>query len=118
MEIVVKDAAVVRILEEIADAWRCLRPESYRDFLELMDEESKNLIKPTAMSAGGNMLNFGKLPTDLYVFIKQQMRKRCGIDDFFRDPTNFYLLTKVWSDARIRRTPTNMLFTRDLKLEE
>lgn len=117
MEIVIKNAALVRILEEIADAWRSLRPASYREFLEIIDEESKQLLKPTAMSADGNMLNYCKLPTDLYAFIKHQMRKRCGIDDFFRDPENYRLLTKVWSDTRIRRKPTQMFLTRDMKEE-
>lgn len=118
MQIVVKNAAVVRILEEIADAWRSLRPESYKAFLQIVDEESKQLLKPTAMSADGNMLNYCKLPADLYGFVKHQMCKRCGIDDFFRDHDNYVLLTKVWSETRIRRSPTQMFLTRDFKKEE
>lgn len=118
MEVIVKNAAVVRILEEIADAFRTLRPPSYRAFLAIVDEESKALKRPNAMSTDGHMLNFCKLPADLYTFVKQQMRKRCGIDDFFRDAKNYYLLTKVWSDARIRRTPTHLLLTKELCIDQ
>jgi len=103
MEILFRNKALNDVLEEIITAFYELCPEAAAEFERIVSEESKSLVKESAMSADGNFLNLCKLPKIMYMFIRAQMRKRCGIDDFFRDWENYYLLTKVWKNARIRR---------------
>lgn len=106
MQVLVKNQAVRAELEAIADEWRARFPQEYEDFMSIIDEESKNLIKTTAMSKDGNMLNYCKIPQLLHDFILYRFRKRHGVQDFFRDPKNYRLLAEVWPASRIRRKPT------------
>lgn len=108
-EICIKGAALTTTLNEIADAFRALCPSEYDKFLTVISETNKCLIKPSGMSAQGHMMELCKLPQGIYSFVKQQMRKRHGIPDFFSDPKNYYLLCKVWSDCTIRRKKTPLL---------
>jgi hypothetical protein len=107
-EICIKGAALTTTLNEIAEAYAHICPEEYEAFLGFVGENNKNLIKPSGMSSGGNMMDLCKLPSGVYSFVKHQMRKRHGIDDFFADPKNYYLLCKVWSNCctKHRKTPT------------
>lgn len=115
MDFHIKNNAVTKILEEIADAYRTLFPQKYEDFLKLIQEEKARLIKPTALSEDGTMLSLCKIPTEIYSFVKWQMRKRCDIHDFFHDRRNYYLLCKVWSDLRIKRRESASMSTKDCK---
>lgn len=108
MDFHVKDAAATAVLEEIAAAFRDQFPLYYERCLETLRTNERFLKKPSAMSDEGTLLLMGQLPPILYSFIKHQMRKRCGISDFFADPKHWTLLFKVWPDARIRRTPTRL----------
>lgn len=118
MEILIKNRAITDVLLEIGDAFRALCPADYEHFLKHVQEESTRLIKPSGMSEGGTILNMMKIPMgtnsrgerkSLYAFIREQMNKRCGIDDFFRDKKNYYLLCQVWRDAWVKKTPTPFL---------
>jgi NADH:ubiquinone oxidoreductase subunit C len=109
MEVQVKNAAMTAFLEEIAAAYRDMYPERYADFLKAMAEENKTLLNTTALSNDGTILSLGKLPTELYAFIKFQANKRLGIKDFFSDEANFRLLMKVWPSARVKRTPSTFV---------
>ena len=118
MEILVKNAAVTKVLQEIGDAYAANYPHDYARFIAAVKEESTKLLKPTGMSADGHLMNFMKIPCatnkqgariSLYAFIRKQIAKRCGIDDFFRDRKNYYLLCQVWRDAYVKKTPTHML---------
>lgn len=127
MEILIKNAAVVKVLEEIGATFAAEYPRDYEEFVKHVREESKNLIQPNGMSPGGHLMNFMKIPcatnklgnrVSLYAFIKNQMQKRCGIDDFFRDRQNYFLLKKVWADAYVKKTPTPMLkVTQDVHIQ-
>lgn len=117
-EILIKDQALTRTIEEIADAYRAVRPSEYAAFCRLIDEDSRSLLKPTGMSSEGTLLDLFRLPASLYSFIKQQMRKRHGIHDFFAFPENYRLLMKVWSSCALKRKPTQMLHLRDFEPPE
>lgn len=105
-QVIVKDAAVRAELEAIADEWRAQFPADYEEFLRIIAEESKNVLKATAMSTEGNYLNYAKIPALLHDFIVYRFRKRHGVHDFFRDAKNYRLLAEVWPASRVRRTPT------------
>ena len=105
-QVIVKDAALRAELEAIADEWRARFPDDYDEFLKIIDQESKSLKLPTAMSTNGTYLNYCKVPQLLHDFILYRFRKRHGVDDFFRDPKNYRLLAEVWPASRIRRKPT------------
>jgi len=109
MEVQVKNAAMTAFLEEIASAYRELYPERYAAFLKVMDEENKILLNTTALSTDGTIMSLGKLPQELYAFIKYQAHKRLGIKDFFSDEANFRLLMKLWPAARTKRTPSTFV---------
>jgi len=105
-QVIVKDAAIRAELEAIADEWRAQFPADYEEFLRIIDQESKNVKLPTAMSTEGNYLNYCKIPQLLHDFILYRFRKRHGVPDFFRDAKNYRLLAEVWPASRIRRKPT------------
>lgn len=109
MEIVIKNQAIERDLATIVNWYYTKYPESAASFDSYVSEESSRLIKPTAMTTDGHMLNFAKLPAPLYSIIKRAFSMVHGIDDFFRDQSNYYLLCKVWQTARIKRIPTKLL---------
>lgn len=118
MEILIKNAAVTDVLNDIGNAFRERCPADYDLFIKHVQEESTKLIKPSGMSEGGTLMNFMKIPMatnslgkriSLYAFIRWQMQKRCGIDDFFRDKKNYYLLCQVWRDAWVKKNPTPFL---------
>ena len=110
MEILIKNKSIETFLKEVADAWRDLCPTEYEKFRRYIAEESMSLVKPSGMSHDGHFMNFMYLPEGLYPFIKQQARKRLGIDDFFRDSDNYRLLKKVWPDAAVKTHPTQYLY--------
>lgn len=112
MEILIKQQALVKFLEEVAEAYRSLRPAEYQEFLRIIEEESHSLIKPSAMTRDGSALNFMKVPTSVYLFIKREYRRRFEDADFFADVENYYLLAKVWPAIRVRRKETQMLRVR------
>lgn len=109
MEIIIKNASIIKFIEEVAAAYAEFWPTEYARFKEIVAAESANLIKPSAMSRDGTLLNFCKLPANLYAFIRIQARRRLGLDDFFRDPDNYRLLCKTWPDLRIQRAATQRL---------
>lgn len=109
IQIHVKDAAVTAILEEIASAYADLYPQEYEEFIACCREEEQTLLKPTGMSTDGTMMTFCKIPSTIYSFIKHQMRKRCGIPDFFKEESNYRLVTKIWSTCAIRHKRTARL---------
>lgn len=111
MEILIKNQSIINVLSDIGEAFRALCPDDYDSFIKYVKDEKTKLIKPSGMSTEGHFMNFMKLPCgtnskgeriNLYSFIKQQMRKRCGIEDFFADRHNYYLLCQVWSDAHVK----------------
>lgn len=108
-EILFKGRAVENFLTECVESFYDLKPAVMRAFERIVDEESKSLLKPTAMSEHGHFLNFCKLPADLATFIRQQYRLRFEPVDFFADPDNYYLLCSIFKKARVRRTPTQLL---------
>ena len=108
-EILFKNRALETFVTEIAEAYAELWPAEYRRFKEIIAEESAALINPSALSSDGTLLNFCKLPANLYAFIRHQAFKRLGIRDFFKDKENYYLLCRMWPELRIKRTPTQRL---------
>jgi hypothetical protein len=108
MQIIIKDQALTKTLEEIADAYRAICPSEYTAFLGLVNSASKSLKRPNGMSDEGHFLDLMRFPGRLYPFIKQQMRKRHGIDDFFADKKNYRLVAKVWSEIQTRRKATSV----------
>lgn len=115
MDFHIKNAAAVKVLEEIAEAYHALFPQKYEEFRRMVRDEEARLIRHTALSEEGTMLSLCKIPEEIYAFVKWQMRKRCNIDDFFRWRNNYYLLCKVWSDLRIRRRDTATMSLKDCK---
>lgn len=117
MEILVKNAAVVKVLDEIGEAYRALCPGDWERFIQAVKEEGQRLQKQNAMSSDGTMLNYMKIPCvtwrgrtgNLYAFIKHEMKKRCGIEDFFAERENYQLLCRVWKDAKVKNKPTSYL---------
>jgi len=112
VQILTKGRALTDTITEIGEAYRACYPTDYAAFIKLIKDESGVLTRPTGMSDDGTMMNFMKIPMatnslgeriNLYSFIKQQMRKLHGIDDFFADRNNYYLLRDIWRDAQIRR---------------
>jgi len=109
----IKDQALERTLEEIADAYEELQPGEWAAFQAILNERSKCLINKSGMSGDGTMLDYCHLPAGLYGFIKQQMRKRHGIDDFFKTKSNYSLLCKVWTACETRRKKKQILQIKD-----
>jgi hypothetical protein len=103
MEFFFKDGAKTRFLEEIADAFRFICPTEYKDFLRHVKEQNKALIRTSGMSAEGHFMNRMYIPGKMYSFIKQQARKRLGIDEFFNDRKNYDLLSRVWTECETKR---------------
>lgn len=113
MEIIIKDAALTRTLEEIAEAYAAVCPDAYAAFCQIVEQESKNLVKPTGMSKQGHFMDVCRIPAHLYTFIRQQMLKRHGIDDFFRDRRHYDLLLKTWPACKIKRKPSKLFALKD-----
>lgn len=112
MEILIKDKTVIRILEEIGEAFHALCPHDYDRFIKYVKDESQRLLKPSGMSEEGTMINLMKIPVgynsrgearSLYAFIKQEMARAGVSDDFFRDRKNYQLLCRVWADAHVKK---------------
>lgn len=107
-EILIKGQALERFLTEVADAFRDLRPSTYKRFAEHVRRESQALIKPSGMSSGGHFMNRMYIPAEIYHFISQQSQRRFG-QDFFSDSKNYDLLCKVWSDLETKRRSSSFL---------
>ena len=108
-EILIKNKALEATLSEIIDAYYDLCPAQADWFEALVREESSHLVNASGLSAGGCFMTLAKLPKNLYSFIRWQVSKRCKLDDFFRDPANYRLIIKLWSNAAIRRKPKNWI---------
>lgn len=115
MEVIIKNAALEKLLEDIGEEFRRACPSEYEKFIRHVQEESKVLIKPSGMSLDGCFMNMMKIPIirtrdgrvgNMYAFIKHQVEKRFGIPDFFSDRKNYQLLCKVWKDAYVRKQKT------------
>ena len=102
----IKDQALLQTLEEIAASYALLKPDEYKATVDCARRASDTLAKPTGMSVGGNFMSVAEIPTDVYSFVKWQMKKRHGIDDFFRDERNTRLLLRVFEDFQVKRKPT------------
>lgn len=111
MQIVMKNQALAQTLESIISAYYALLPRQAAAFEKYVREESGQLVKPTGMSKSGSMMNWVKIPSVLYSFIKKEMRKLHGIDDFFRDYEHYKLLMQVWKAAVVKRKPTKVFRT-------
>lgn len=107
-EIIIKNAALERTLSEIADAYRACCPSEYTAFLALVNTASASQKQSSGMSDEGHFMDLMRFPGTLYPFIKHQMRKRHGIDDFFRDKANYRLVMKVWSDLKLKHKATSI----------
>src|SRR5437867_7830358 len=100
MQIVIKNKALTETLEEILNAYYDTCPAEAEIFEAMVKEESKHLVKSSGMSEDGCFMTLLKLPPNgLYSFIRWQVSKRCGLDDFFRDPENYRLLGRIWANA-------------------
>jgi len=108
LQIIIKNQALERTLEEIADAYRTLCPSEYASFMALVKEESGALLKPSGMSKEGHLLDLARFPGIIYPFTKMAMRKYHGIADFFADKKNYRLALKVWSDLALKRKATQI----------
>jgi hypothetical protein len=110
MEIIIKNKALTDVLEEIIQAYYDVCPTEAQIFEDMVRAESQHLVKQSGMSEDGCFMTLIKLPSNaLYRFIKEQVAKRCGLDDFFRDPENYRLLGRVWANARIKKKPTTLV---------
>lgn len=115
MEILVRNQAVINILNQIADVIHSHYPDDYEAFIKYVILESQHLVKPSGLSPEGHIMNFMKIPCvtnkagekiNLYGAIKRLMRKYCGIEDFFSDRKNYELLCQTWKDAYVKKRPT------------
>lgn len=108
MQIIIKNQALERTLEEIADAYRTMCPSEYVSFMALVNEASGALTKSSGMSKEGHLMDLARFPGIIYPFTKQVMRKYHGIPDFFSDLKNYRLALKVWSELQTRRKATQI----------
>lgn len=109
MEILVKNAALARFCAEVADEFRALLPDVYADMLEAIREDSKQLLKPSGMSAGGHFMSYAKIHPYLYAFVRHEYRKRFEDVDFWSDEARVRFLFNCWSDLQMKRKPSSFL---------
>jgi hypothetical protein len=102
MEILFKNKAVEDVMEEIVKQFVALRPHEAKAMQEYIVGESAHLHTSSGMSKDGTMRNYCKMPKLLYSFIVQQMRKRCGIPNFFASSSDYRLFLKIWSNAKMK----------------
>jgi len=108
---------LIRLLGEIADAYRDLFPERYKAHARLMEEHRRHLLKPSGASATGLLQLTISMPEELMTFIDKILRER-GIlqkvpysesetglkgerwQSFMDDLDNIDLLAQVWTEFR------------------
>lgn len=108
-QILIKNSALKRDLEEIADAFRAVRPHDYALAIHYAASASKALRRSDGMSDGGHFQQLANMPGLLYSFVKHEMRKRHGIPDFFSSKENWRLLLGVWSDLATKLKSKSVL---------
>ena len=101
-----KGQALETTLKEIADLWHEFFPNECETIARVVEEESKNLVRPCGLSRNGTMMSFAKITPKLYAFVKRTMRRRHGIPEFFSDEANYRLLLKCWPTLAVRHKPT------------
>lgn len=110
MHFVIKDQALEYVFAECLSAYAERYPDHWAALLNIVEEESKNLVKPSGMSRDGHLLTYCKIPEHLYSAMKHVVRKSCGIDDVWRDPKHYQLLCKVATDLHIKKRPQKRLY--------
>lgn len=108
-EIIVKNQALEKNIETFVNWYYNRHPAEATAFEELVKRESENLINENGMSKEGCFMAMGMVPQHMYSVLKQAMRIALGIDDFWRDYSNYKLFYKVWRNAMIRRKPKQWL---------
>jgi hypothetical protein len=108
-EIIIKNQSIERFVEEVASAYCSAYPSKAEAFDRLVRHQTASLIKTTGMSTGGTLMEIGALPNEIYAAVKHLAKIHLNIPDFWDDFDRFNLFLRVWSNCRIKRTPTPFL---------
>lgn len=101
MEIVIKGQALEQLLTACVKEFYSQCPELASICEEHVKDQGVLLKKSSGMSPEGTLKIYAAFPAWLYAFIKKQAHKRLGIDDVWRDPENYRLLTKIWGACKV-----------------
>lgn len=107
-EIIMRGKALEDTLKEVIEFCYWKFPHEMKQMEEVVAAESACLVKPTALSQDGSMMDFCKITPKLYACVKYIMRKHHGIPDFWADRANYYFFTRLFTKSRIKHKPTKM----------
>lgn len=103
----------IQILEEIAKAYQTQFPDRHNEILRMVQEARQQVATPDATSLGGTMQWKMRLPTELVLFVNQQMQKRGAIEpdeNFWTSRENADLVFQVWPDLRVSKGRSKQLY--------
>lgn len=98
MEICMTGQALERDLAQIVDAFTTLLPDQARAMERIAAEESAIAVSSTASGAVNTVC---KIPSVLFTFTRQYMRRAHGIPNFFSTHDDYKLFCKVWKAAAV-----------------